>query len=152
MGACNSRAAVAPEKPPSRRDLKRTYSIELPETRRGLTDLEQAVYTALLDFREIKYTIKGGTSEDPFLLTLAFINQINAKRATIQGLLTSLAVEGSTGHPLFRSYFLSKDASLKEELQKRFRDGRVRVAAETMRVNGVAEMLMPGEKGGSAHF
>lgn len=153
MGCRHSRAAIVPE---GNMQKFRTQSAKLPHIRTHLMPLERQLFHALNEYRNLRYRLRGD-EDDPratVLLTLAFINEMNAKKANIQGLLTQLGVEGSAHLGIFHSYFNTKDAALKEELRKRFHDGRIRVAAETMHVKGVTELLMPTvkEQGGSALF
>jgi hypothetical protein len=111
--------------------------------------IEQQLHTAIAEFRTLHRQIRH---ENPFLLSLAFIHELNAKRASIQALLMRMEVDEKPRYSTYESYFVKRDTALKMEMYELFRTGRMRVAAETARIPGVLDMLMPKEKGGSALF
>lgn len=86
------------------------------------------------------------------MLTLAFINELNAKRAHIKALLSRVEDDKSFQFSFYHTYFNNKEAALKQKIYELFRDGHIRVTAETMRLPGMIDILMPKEKGGSAEF
>lgn len=131
MGGCQSHATVAPSIDP-------------------LSTIEQQLQVALKEYRAFLRQVCG---QNPFLLTLAFIGELNAKRACIEALLMRMELEDKPHHSVYKSYVLKREVSFKVELHEMFRGGRIRITAEVARLPGMLDMVMPrGGGGGSALF